>query len=49
VIYLRYILVVVGLLIAEKWYNNLIIRYYKLLLMIFLIDTEMNVNIKLYV
>ncbi|CAD8136552.1 unnamed protein product [Paramecium pentaurelia] len=42
VIYLRCILVIVGLLIAEKW-------YYKLLLIIFLIDTEMNINIKLYV
>ncbi|XP_001346997.1 hypothetical protein (macronuclear) [Paramecium tetraurelia strain d4-2] len=42
VMYLRYILVVVGLFIAEQW-------YYKLLLLIFLVDTEMNVNIKLFV
>ncbi|CAD8052258.1 unnamed protein product [Paramecium sonneborni] len=42
VIYLRYILVVVGLLITEKW-------YYKVLLMIFLIDSEINFNVKLYV
>ncbi|CAK55915.1 unnamed protein product (macronuclear) [Paramecium tetraurelia] len=49
VMYLRYILVVVGLFIAEQWYSNLLIRYYKLLLLIFLVDTEMNVNIKLFV
>ncbi|CAD8050076.1 unnamed protein product [Paramecium primaurelia] len=42
VIYLRYILVVVGLFITQKW-------YYKMLLMIFLFDTEINFNIKIYV
>ncbi|CAD8141833.1 unnamed protein product [Paramecium octaurelia] len=49
VIYLRYILVVVGLFITQKWYKVQIFRYYKLLLMLFLFDTEMNFNIKIYV